>query len=78
MTTTQGFDHLALASRAYQVLYALGDEASTVRTLEPTEAACLVGIVHDVRAGQCKTTLDALLKIKMSRGMLEYVAEGGL
>jgi hypothetical protein len=68
-------DHLCLANRAYQVLYALGETSSTVRTLEPSEAACLVGIVQDLLAPDKEfTELDCFLFGAMSRGMIAYVA----
>jgi hypothetical protein len=78
MTPTAIIDHLCLSNRAYQVLYALGDTSSTVRTVEPSEARCLVGIVADIRDGRRVTELDHFLATKMSKGMLSYVAEGGL
>lgn len=69
-------DHLCLVNRAYQVLYALGDTSSTVRTLTPGEAACLVGIVSDLLDDRHSdwTALDDVLYQAMSPGMILYVA----
>ena len=78
MTATQMINDLGLSNRAYQVLYALGDTSSTVRTLEPGEAACIVGIVQDIYYGHPVTPLDFLLVGCMSTRMIEYVAEGGI
>jgi hypothetical protein len=69
---------LCLSNRAYQVLYTLGDTSHTVRTVEPGEARCLVGIVADIRDGRRVTELDRFLASKMSNAMMLYVAEGGL
>ncbi len=78
MTATQILSDLQLVNRAYQVLYALGDEAHTVRTLEPEEAQCLVGIVQDIQGGHAQTGLDITLLARMSPGMIAYVAKGEL
>lgn len=67
-------DHLSLLNRAYQVLYTLGENSSTVRTLDPGEAAALVGIVQDIRERGCLTQLDWVLQESMSPGMNDYVA----
>ena len=67
---------VCLVNRAYQVLYALGDDSSTVRTLTSSEASALVGIVQDIYSGHRETPLDLMLSESMSRGMLRYVAEG--
>ena len=76
-------DDLGLRNRAYQVLYALGDTAATVRTLTSGEAACLVGIVGDLLDERAHpllqwTELDELLYHRMSPRMIQYVAEGGI
>jgi hypothetical protein len=65
-------DDLALRNRAYQVLYALGEDSSTVRTLTSGEAACLVGIVEQLTSAP-HTDLDALLVARMSPTMIDYV-----
>lgn len=75
MTPTQIINGLGLSNRAYQVLYALGDTSSTVRTLTSGEAACLVGIVQDLLDTEKPwTELDYILFGRMSRGMIAYVA----
>jgi hypothetical protein len=68
-------EDLCLVNRAYQVLYALGETSSTVRTLEPGESRCLVGIVQDLLDESKEwTELDSILFGRMSRGMIAYVA----
>jgi hypothetical protein len=70
-------DSLSLRSRAYQVLYALGADPSTVRTLTTGEASCLVGIVQDIGFAQRPpTTLEQVLVDGMSVAMMWYVATG--
>ena|ERR1017187_3328252 len=72
-------DDLSLRNRAYQVLYALGDTSSTVRTLTSGEAQCLVGIVQDLPlqlTTGIPTDLDLFLYQHMSSGMIAYVAGG--
>lgn len=64
-------DDLSLRNRAYQVLYALGDESPA--TLYPGEAAVLVGIVRQLHQ-EPVTMLDRILLSKMSHGMIAYVA----
>ena len=72
-------DSLSLRSRAYQVLYALGETSSTVRTLTDGEAACLVGIVHDMLHEDSEwNDLQVAIGSAMSPRMLEYVASGSM
>jgi hypothetical protein len=63
-------DSLTLRNQAYQVLYALGDDPSTVRTLSDGEAACIVGLVRDMDGS---TYLEQMLARRMSPRMIEYV-----
>lgn len=72
-------DSLSLRSRAYQVLYALGADPSTVRTLTTGEASCLVGIVQGMeKDGYSHSRLDTYLFTHMSASMRQYVATGSL
>ena len=72
-------DSLSLRNRAYQVLYALGESSSTVRTLTAGEAACLVGIVQDIGFADRKLTESEHAVLSgMSASMVLYVATGSL
>lgn len=51
MTTAGLIDDLSLRNRAYHLLYALGADPKTVRTLEPGEAESLVLLAQSVDAG---------------------------
>jgi len=74
---TDPVDELTLRNRAYQVLYALGEDSSTVRTLTTGEAACLVAIVQQLTSAP-QTELDRVLVSKMSPRMIDYIAGGGI
>lgn len=63
-------DSLTLRNRAYQVLYALGEDSATVRTLTDGEAACIVGLVA---AMDGTTYLELMLARRMSPRMIAYV-----
>jgi hypothetical protein len=77
MTAGAILDHLCFVSRAYEVLYALGDTSSTVRTLTGSEARCIVGIVQDIEDGNpAGTDLEVEIVERTSFGMRRYIAEG--
>jgi hypothetical protein len=69
-------DDLTLRNRAYQILYLLGDDPSTVRTLLPGEAAMWVGIAGDVLRGDRSTDIHCRLAAACKPAMLNYIATG--
>ena len=76
MTPSSIIDSLTLSNRAYQVLYALGDDSSTVRTLAAGEAFALVQIASDIFDGHIQTPFDRVLSNSIHPGVLRYVATG--
>jgi hypothetical protein len=82
MTIGELVDDLTLRNRAYQALYLLGDNPSTVRTLLPGEAAMWVGIAREVEAGDRSTDVHRRVaeavagRGRSGQAMLRYVATG--
>jgi hypothetical protein len=75
-------DDLTLRNRCYQLLYLLGDDPSTVRTLLPGEAAMWVGIAREVEAGDRSTDVHRRVaeavagRGRSGQAILRYVATG--
>ena len=76
MNAEEVIDYLGLANRAYNLLYALGEEPSTVKTLNSEETYRLVNLAREVYAGQRATFFHRLLAAHVSTPQLRYVATG--
>lgn len=82
MSTADLLDDLTLRNRCYQLLYLLGDNPSTVRTLLPGEAAMWVGMAQEVEAGDRSTDVHRRVaeavagRGRSGQAMLRYVATG--
>jgi len=71
-------DDLEMRSRAYQVLYAMGDTPATVRTFMRGEAEELIEVCREVQMGVLATLRHVAIRDRVSEGLLEYVINGGL
>ncbi len=69
-------DLLMVKNRAYNLLYALGEEPSTVKTLTSEEAYRLVNLAREVSAGDRGTYFHRFLAKHVPAHQLRYVATG--
>jgi hypothetical protein len=76
LTATHLIDDLCLRNRAYNLLYALGADSSTVRTLIPGEAAYLVLVAQSVEAGDRLTERQRQIAATVKPHHLRYVTTG--
>lgn len=67
-------ENLCRRSRAYQVLYAMGDSPATVPTLEESEIEPLIELARQVQRGERRTVLQRKLA-NASPALLEYVTQ---